>query len=311
MIEDFQFCWLPGIGPSTESLSNFREKLRTRRLISPVYEDDDDPEKRVYESFIAQPTDEAPVDIVFDFLHDLILNLYLTGGPNEADRDWFAFMLPVLIERAHEADNCGGYLVEQTINGFIRFYSAPFKEEYPEFLKDVLETLGQALMKKEFWDDEGEIIAARFGWPPTDTEAPTCNGAIASSLFFCLLYLPPNSVEKWTESILAIKSSYFRAHFLLWLVAAKETLSETNIRFESFSKACIDWMDSSLLTSTRPGTANTNPEIPTENAQKFLATIRKGLTKPILEEWFADFSKVRDIAANFDDLPLLKEWTPD
>src|SRR5262249_35717069 len=206
---------------------------------------------------------------------------------------WFSYLLPFCIMRA--TDQAYYFLLESLITAFIRRHPDSLSGEYPGFPSDAIHTVGLALMKPEFWDDEGECSAAyRQGWIRSDGQPiyhVLCSGAISASLFFCLKYLDLTHIKRWVESIIRIRSSYFRAHFMVWLASFHEITSGTSsfsfAALESASNS-IDWRASHLLEST-------NPKISDASIKQFFETLTENMDTQVILSWVSEASKYREL----------------
>lgn len=78
-----------------------------------------------------------------------------------ARRGWFRHLLPGLIARGDER-YAFHFLIEPVLTAFFRFYCQGFEREYEGFRRDVLETLGKAIMMSSLWDEDGESICAQY-----------------------------------------------------------------------------------------------------------------------------------------------------
>lgn len=266
-------------------------------------------EKReMYSELLFLPVKDVPIEALEKFVDSCTSGIdcfYDAVEDVELWISWFKYTLPYLVLRAHERHMIF-HLLDLIVSAFMRIFGDRVDSVYPEFRKDAIETVGQALMKKEFWDKEGNICLYTDHWHdgkgnPSLVE-PRCSGIISSSICFCLMYLPAANVLTWTKSLLAIECMEFKGHLLVWLVAIYQTLSETSTSKTTFSFSAmndarfgVDWNGSIWL-----GTAN--PPIPEENIARFLATIRSDLTSEKLSEWskeFAQLNYLRELTKSF------------
>jgi hypothetical protein len=291
MVNELEFRWIPGHGPRHSAVDSLRRNFGTRPSTAPGEAWFMSKERRFFTEFLGQPMTDVPLEVIQEFLFEATSGL--GSFPDCVDDvedwiSWFHYMLVFLVERGQERHV--EFLIEGAITAFIRINGDSPEQRYSGFREDALMTLGQALMKPEFWNEQGDCIAAyQDGWVNRLGELKrnvSCDGAISSSLFFCLLYLPAGKVSLWTQSVLQIKSIYFRAHFLVWLVSLFQILQgPTSLWLRSVEKAPydIEWANSFLL-------EDTNPKIPNESLKQFLDTVRAELSKERLSEWSTEIS---------------------
>ncbi|MBP9093135.1 hypothetical protein KBI23_19070 [bacterium] len=248
----------------------------------------------MYTELIDQPISAIPASFLHTVLFEATTGLLAFHDIPEAVeswRVWFRHMLPGLIVRGDES-HAFHFLIESTFTTFFRVYCEGFHGEYEGFRRDVLETLGKAIMMPSLWDEDGESICAQY----QDFEAygslwPSCSGAISASLFFCLTYLEGEEIAVWVESIFAIKSAYFQAHLLAWLAGSYEILTSESPHFKDIEKATIDikWLDSWTLEKAAP-------LIPVANTQEFLKAVRQVLTLDTLYAWLDNISRYNELS---------------
>ncbi len=287
------YVWEPGVGPSEAALLRLQE-LAVRPAAPPGEAWFMSPPRRMYPEFLNQPIAAIPLSVIHGLLFEAttgILAFHDVPEAVESWRGWFRHLLPGLIVRGDEA-YAFHYLIESVFTIFFRVYSEGFQGEYEGFRRDVLETLGRAIMMPSLWDDDGESICAQYqDWETCGSLWPSCSGAISASLFFCLTYLKKDEVSVWTKSILAIECAYFRAHLLTWLAGSYEILASDVPNFRDIEQATsrIKWLDSWTLEKLAP-------LIPVANTQEFLTTVRQVLTLDRLFVWLEDISRYKELS---------------
>lgn len=287
------YVWEPGVGPSAAALERLL-KVAPRPARPPGEAWFMSPQRRMYIEFIDQPVSTIPLSTLHAFLFEATTGLLAFHDLPEAVeswRGWFRHMLPGLIVRGGESQ-AFHFLIESTFTTFFRVYSEGFHGEYEGFRRDVLETLGKAIMMPSLWDEDGESICAQY----QDFEAygsfwPSCSGAISASLFFCLTYLDGEEIAVWVESIFAIRSAHYQAHLLSWLVGSYEILASESPHFKDIEKATINikWLDSWALEKTAP-------LIPVANSHEFLKAVRQVLTLDTLYAWLDNISRYNELS---------------
>jgi hypothetical protein len=179
------------------------------------------------------PISAVPYAVLNEFLFNITSGLHCFAGSEETWHwvTWYEHLLPYLINRGHESW-AFDFLIEPTITTFFRIDASGLAAENLDVYRTALYMLGKVIMKPELWDDNGESVCSqKQAWCFWDqfhsvrqVHAPYCSGAISSSLFFCLVYLPTDQIRSWTKSVLSIQSVFFRAHLLAWLAGAYEPL---------------------------------------------------------------------------------------
>ncbi|HEY9793951.1 MAG TPA: hypothetical protein V6D22_26380 [Candidatus Obscuribacterales bacterium] len=292
----FLFDWTPGNGPSEEALSNLRD-------LAPRHPDDPPGEawfmsetRKTFPQFIQHPVSQIPQEDIDQLLYEITSGLHAFSDATDEVEEWitwFKHLLPDLIIRGD--DYYLEFLIEGVISAFLRVYAAGIDSEYSGFRQDILQTIGQAIMKPELWDEIGESVCAQTQrWIAVGNGSlrmPYCSGAISASLFFCLTYLSSDEIEHWIKSVIAIKSRFFRAHFLCWLAGAHPILTGDARPFRAVQRAPvqIDWQNSFLLDTL-------TPSIPAANIKALFSVVSENLSVEMLLNWIEDMSDVRELA---------------
>jgi hypothetical protein len=298
--EAFVFEWRPGVGPSSSAIENLKRKFPKHPARPPGEAWFMGDKREMYTELIDLSIKDVPVEILYKFLDDWTRGL--DSFPDAVAEielwiSWFKYTLPYLVLRAHER-RFSDRLLELIISAFMRIFGERIDGQYPGFRRDALETIGQALMKTEFWGENGNINLWCDVWHNGEGElslAPSCSGVISSSICFCLMYLPASNIYAWTKSLLSIECEYFRAHFLVWLVGTYQILSETSTSETTF---CFNAMNNARFFINWNGSLSleeTNPPIPEDNIARFLATIRSDLSAQMLNEWSEQIAQVYDL----------------
>jgi hypothetical protein len=287
------YVWEPCVGPSKAALARLLDAA-PRPIAPPGEAWLMSPQRRMYTEFIDQPISTIPGSPLRHFLFEATTGLLAFHDVPEAVeswRGWFRHMLPGLIVRGDET-HCFHFLIESTFTTFFRVYSEGLQGEYEGFQRDVLETLGTAIMMPSLWDEDGESICAQYqDWETHGSLWPSCSGAISASLFFCLTYLEKEEIFVWLESIVSIKSAYFQAHLLAWLAGSYEILTSEMPHFKDIEKATINikWLHSWTLEKAAP-------LIPVANTREFLKALRRVLTLDTLYAWLDNISRYSELS---------------
>jgi len=287
------YVWEPGVGASEAALLRLKE-LAPLLTVPPGEAWFMSPQRRMYTEFIDQPSSTIPGSPLRHFLFEAttgVVAFHDMTEEVESWRGWFRHLLPGLIARGDER-YAFHFLIEPVLTAFFRFYCQGFEREYEGFRRDVLETLGKAIMMSSLWEEDGESICAQYqDWQTHGSLWPSCSGAISASLFFCLTYLEKEEIAVWVESIVAIKSAYFQAHLLAWLAGSYEILTSEMPHFKDIEKATINikWLHSWTLEKAAP-------LIPVANTREFLKALRRVLTLDTLYAWLDNISRYSELS---------------
>ncbi|MFA6208954.1 MAG: hypothetical protein WCT03_21870 [Candidatus Obscuribacterales bacterium] len=287
------YVWEPGAGPSAEALARL-VKVAPRPSVPPGVAWMMSPQRRMYTEFLDQPGSTIPSSALRHFLFEATTGVVsFHDVPEEVERwrSWYRHLLPFLVARADEM-YAFHFLLEPVLTAFFRFYCLGFNEEYEGFRRDVLESLGQAVMMPSLWDENGESICAKYqDWETYGSLWPSCSGAISASLFFCLTYLEKDEIAAWTESVFAINSAHFQAHVLSWLAGSLEILSSNTPHIRAIKQAPIEikWQESWLLEKM-------TPPLPKANIHEFLTTVRRVVTLDSLYAWLDNISRISELS---------------
>ena len=130
----------------------------------------------------------------------------------------FNYLLPYLLPRCHE-----GYLLSDLIGYLFLVYPNTIPDIYPKFRADILNTLGNAIMRPMFWD-ENDLSQAiiQTEWDSYHQYASNdFMTTLSPAIYFCLKYLTPSEICTWAESLLQINGRYWHFSLMNWLF--KET----------------------------------------------------------------------------------------
>jgi hypothetical protein len=280
------FVWVPGVGPSAAALAKLSAATQLPSTV-PGEAWFMGKQRRMYHEFFEYRPQEIPMQALSEFLSEATsgTNIFVEALEEvESWRFWFRYLLPTLIVRGGEKD-CTDFLMEAVVTAFFSIYRNGFNGEHSEFLENVLDTLGKAIMMPTLWDAQGESICAQNRtWSVYAT--PECDGALSASLFFCLSYLDDFRIESWTESVLSIDSAFYRAHFLTWLAGSYKMLAAGACSFWEIERAPIEitWKNLFLL-KQMPSS------ISMDNRKIFLSTVKSKLTTEKLYEWLDDIAQ--------------------
>jgi hypothetical protein len=175
--------------------------------------------------------------------------------------DWYHYLLPHLIYRAHEA-----YMLVDLINYFIQIYPDEIPDVYPEFRSDMLYTLGRAIMCPQFWGDKDlskQVIEGdhqywiKFG-------GNNFIMILSPALFFCIKYLNPSEIENWCQSLLNIEGIHWHYNLMLWIY-------ERTFLLMTFEGDDV----SEIVTHSAEQTQFTTIRLRSENVKMFIQVLRQ------------------------------------
>jgi hypothetical protein len=237
----------------------------------------------------------------------------IASGPSSFGRlaewtDWYHYLMPRLMERAHEG--CFEDLLEYLITGFMALYPAGVHEEpYRGFAEDALFTLGRSIMDARCWlGDEirlGTILHRSNNNPNRVWCWWDASGDFSASMFFCLKYLPQEQIRPWFESVLGIPSPHWRAQVLVWLLGAHSLLTGHTLwpsGFETTRAPSISWAWSHCLRSELLDEQRTR-------ADPSARFVSEGAAASVLEIAYRYFSEERFIEwlSCFDAVPYVRD----
>lgn len=210
-------------------------------------------------------------------------------GAHEEWRVWYHHILAQLSDRSHL-----GILApwsEHLVSGFMSQHPEGVDAIYPQFLCDVLDTVGCSLMHPELWDGdeivlEKSLLSYKRGigaW-----EWYRCvSGDFSAAMFLVLKYLPPALVDGWVESLLALPSRYHQAQLLLWLLGSRDAMTGRLAHFADYRSSdpvTLEWQDSHCLKYPRP--------LPAASLAAFRNAIESRLRVECALEWLLAFETV-------------------
>ncbi len=237
----------------------------------------------------------------------------LSFGPEDEWREWFHYLLPRLIPRAHE--RFVHQVLELLATALFAFYPDGLEAgPYRQFREDVLATLGRCPMDSACWPD-GLLDVERVLNP---TRVPSIGlwgwdepkGPLSASMFLCLKYLRPSDINGWLASVFQIDEPHWRAGVMAWLLGAHEVLKGLVLHPCKFDRCYppIDWDWSHALTGSYldvDGSERFRGDfIPKPNRDAALAAVRDYFDEKIMLEWIESLAREPEVAAATDALPL-------
>ncbi len=183
---------------------------------------------------------------------------------------------------------------------------------YPEFLLDALATLGRYITSPEFWPaGELDAVSCLSKWTgPTGIAGWfDAGGLLSASLFFCIKYLPPSSVEPWFRSVIAVLDRYWQVQVLTWLIGAHPILAN-DIRQPSelpeITSTAVNWSWSHALTGDYRDVFEhpvaSVPFLPEQNREIVLRIARCWEVEGFLEDFMTD-PETQAVASELTGMP--------
>lgn len=227
-------------------------------------------------------------------------------GPMDEWNSWYHYLLGQLLPRSHE--QFVSSLLELLITGFVAIYpNGAGSPPYEGFEADVLNTLGRCMMEPHCWND-GEIAVGSFLHRSDNNPAQVwcwwdASGDFSASMFFCLKYLPQESLQDWIASVFAIRSPHWRAQVIAWLVGAHAVLDcqiAWPSAFDFEARPHIGWEYSHIL-GNRLGTSL----LSRESASTMLAAAKQFFSASTYEEWARSINSVHYLKSEMAEIPDL------
>ncbi len=252
--------------------------------------------RKIFDDLMTNSVAALPVKYLFDCLWEITGGLVCFGN-EDSWIEWFRYLLPDLILRAHEQHT--DYLLEATVTAFMAVFPQGLDTEYRGLQQDIRDTLSVSLMKPDFWtpheefphdpskrlprflleESQGKLFVDYYGFTKASPE-------LSAALHFCLKYLTTADIPSWVDSILQIEHSQWRAGLLVWLLGAKQLLLS-----EPWTPAAIEkrrpeikwanshWLDQHWRAQGR------DQFISSANVETFVREFRSRFKPVTLDQW--------------------------
>jgi hypothetical protein len=241
--------WIPGQGPDPDALHRMTAAFpKPARPMGEAWFMA--PEREMYPQLLEEL--DAVQDGEIENALEEIASGTISFGRYDEWVGWYHYLLPRLVERRWSRSYY--QQAELLFTAFMAQHpDADGDMPYPQFTADALATLGRYIMSAEFWP-EGQLDAVRClsKWTgPTGIAGWfDAGGLLSASLFFCMKYLPSDSVDDWFSSVITIPNRYWQVQILTWLVGAHSILSneiQQPAEFPETSSFNITWSWSHVL----------------------------------------------------------------
>jgi len=228
--------------------------------------------------------------------------------------DWFHYLLAHMLPRIHEDNDAE--LFDKLISAFFAHYPNGIQSEpYSGFSDDILSTLARCSMDQACWCGDGRVNTQAALWRNggqfiDDASYTEGNGYLASSMFFCLKYLPAKEIAAWVESILNIECSRWRALIIAWLVGAHAMLTGQCKQPKKLGseRPPVGWCYSYFLGGNCSGKNMSEALdvvqdfLPEQSRNEFMRCIRRQLTPKMYEIWMLSICEDQNIDAGILDV---------
>lgn len=292
------FCWIPGRGVDAMHLDMLRRQ--SIRPANPMGEAWFMGKNRRLYTELQGPIADLPSNFLQDVLSEIASGTSCYG-PRTEWTDWFSWLLPELIPRAH--DHYVHALIEDLCTAYLQLDLAPdLLAKSQPYRHCILMTLGSAIMDADRWHN-GKIVLGRvlhrsnknpariWGWRNT-------SGDLAASMMLCLRLLAPDQIEAWVQSLFRIDCPYWRAQLLTWIVGAQPLLTGQIHMPAAFSESSpqIGWSWSHCLTGTHGATTVASDMIPSSNLDRLRDCLALELAAADFDLWRTDIRTVQALA---------------
>ncbi|TVQ84534.1 MAG: hypothetical protein EA357_02620 [Micavibrio sp.] len=226
--------------------------------------------------------------------------------------DWYHHLLGHLIPRSHAC--WVDPLLEYLVTAFFALYPDGLnKPPYRNFDEDVLNTLGRCMMEPECWDGNDIAVGRVLHRSPRPNKLWgwwDASGDFSASMFLCLKYLPPDLIESWFKSVLAIPSPHWRAQLLVWLVGAHGFFTgkirwPSELRNDAYPS--VDWAWSHCLRADMASSSDVTGFLPRAAGKIVLETAYRHFTEDVYLDWIGSISAIAYLETELALIPATFE----
>jgi hypothetical protein len=305
-----RFVWQPGLGIDVAALTRLRSHFPCP--VEPMGEAwFMGAERRMYHELQGDLA-ALPIQDIQNPLGEIASG---TGsfGPMREWEDWYHYLLAEVLPRGNE--HCVTSLIETLITGFFALHPNGISvAPYREFPDDALLTLGRCIMDEQCWNGTevaiGNILHRSNHNPGHVWRWWDASGDFSASMFFSLKYLPEPLIREWMASVLAIRSPYWRAQLIVWLVGAHDLLAgrigwPSQLPESAYPSVAWDWshcIKPELSTGRARGPAVASWLSERARAQ-VLQIVHAHFDEDVYLEWLASISTVPAIESEIAEIP--------
>lgn len=237
-------------------------------------------------------------------------------GPHEEWYNWYHYLLGELVSLRHE--DFFSLLLEPLITCFFVLHPNGIHEApYIEFESDILNTLGRCIMEPSCWQGE-DIAVGRILHHPDEHKIWgwwDASGDFSASLYLCMKILPEPLVRHWFSSILAIRSSHWRAQVLVWMVGSNELLAgkllwPSELAIDAYPSVTWQWahyLGPELASADESGASRAEAFLPRTCRELILTLAYQYFSEDVYLEWLESFSTVPYLEAELAAIPCTFE----
>lgn len=270
--------------------------------------------RRMYDELMGDP-DTIPIELLEQALW-VIASGTSSFGHRDEWHEWFHYLLALSIGRARESTRAFKEILGTLITAFITQYPGGVAlEPYQGFRVDALNTLGRCVMDPSCWPKvaiSAQHCLDRFEHRRTGRRFWfQVSPILSASLFFCLKYLRSVEIGPWTESLLRIQDTPWRAELIVWFVGVRGVFSGATLQPAQFDKRSwchIGWEWSDVLTGNYSGDLRENAEttafIPEANLLTMQESVAAFMTEAVFLDWLGSIASEPAIENDLGDLPF-------
>jgi hypothetical protein len=270
------YIWIPGQGPDATALQRLLALVPQQPEKAPGEAWFIADERRYYHFLLEHPVEKLPAAELEHFFFDVtsaLVNCKDAVDEVASWLEWLDYLWPRLL--AVDLNSWAERRVGEMLYTVVFRMLTARPEPYEGYRSDVLASLGRLTMRTDLWDNDNQCLLIYFD------EWPVCAGMVSASLFLSLALLKPQSIQLWTQSLLAIESPRFRAAVLTWLCVACPLLTED----KSLAEVCaengpheLQWTNCFLI-------AKSPWPIERANIDNFMRAVRQDLVFEKLLHW--------------------------
>jgi hypothetical protein len=301
--------WIPGQGPDPEAFARMVKTFaKPKRPMGEAWFMSES--RRMFNGLMALDPCDWPRDELADALRDLSSGPHSFGHLDEWSQ-WFPFLLHAAQPLIGDWDISGRYgLLVSAI--MVHCPDSRADYYYPEFMGDVLRTVGKLPMRNEYWRD-GHLMPDKFITTIERSHAGYFlepSDAFSAAMFLVMKYLHEDALAGWMASVVAIGDPFWRAKLVSWL-AVVAPLVFSNKWPDSLEEGLQNggWESSYSVSGSAPCT-RVDPEakryafFDAHRSVAIVDAVRKATGKMRLVEWQIDLEKIGTEAEGLEGIIL-------